>query len=49
MLAVAVAVAVLVLQSLLATAVPHQVGHGHWRRRVSSVPDVLDICFKCFI
>jgi hypothetical protein len=45
----AVAVAILVLQSLLATTVPHQVGHGCQRRRASGVLGVLDLCFKCFI
>jgi hypothetical protein len=35
--------------TLLGTGVPHQVGHGCQRCHVSSVSNVSDICFKCFI
>jgi len=42
----AVAVAVLILQSLLATAVPHQVGHACRGRRVSSVSGVLNLLWQ---
>ena len=35
--------------SLMATVVPHQVGYGHRRYHVSSVSNVSDLCFKCFV